>query len=151
MMVGGSLLARRFGEVFSALTAHQTPPPSEFVSSLTLLEEEETYRRSGQRERDRSYWHAQLENRPEAVTLSGQAPRWPGHVLRHDAIIPSTTIEGLERLGAAHGASLPAVIAAAAALYLSRVTGATDVVLGMPMATRTNPKMRRVVGLATNT
>ena len=77
-MFGGSLLVRRFGEVYNALAAHQTPPPSEFVSSLTLIEEEESYRRSGQYERDRGYWRAQLENRPEAVTLSGAAATLAG-------------------------------------------------------------------------
>ena len=72
-------------------------------------------------------------------------------MLRRDAIISGVTIGRLERLGAAYRASLSTVFSAAAALYLSRMTGATDVVLGMPMAARTNPKMRRVVGLATNT
>jgi hypothetical protein len=41
-LFSGSLLMRRLGEVYSALAAHQTPPPSAFVSSLTLLEEEES-------------------------------------------------------------------------------------------------------------
>jgi hypothetical protein len=96
-LFGGSLLTRRCGEVYSALAAHQTPPPSELVSSLTLLEEEESYRGSRQQERDRNYWHAQLENRPEVVTLSGKLPGWPGHMLHQDAIILSATIGRLEK------------------------------------------------------
>ncbi|HWX30080.1 MAG TPA: amino acid adenylation domain-containing protein [Steroidobacteraceae bacterium] len=148
---GASLLLRRIGEVYGALIKREDAPAPGRASLLELLEEEAAYHRSGRHARDQNYWSDQLARRPDAVTMSGQTPHWPGAMLRSEAVIPGHVVERLERLGASQGASLPAVIMAAAAIYQGRVTGASDLILGMPVSGRTTPKMRRVVGLAANT
>jgi nonribosomal peptide synthetase DhbF len=145
-----SLFFRRVGEVYDSLVERREPPPQNSVSMLELLQEDAAYHRSGRHARDREYWREQLANWPDAVTLSGQPPHWPGTVFTSKATIPGVTIELLERLAAVHGASLSAIIMAAVAIYQARLTGATDLILGMPVAARTSPKMRRVVGMAMN-
>jgi nonribosomal peptide synthetase DhbF len=147
---GSSLLFRRFVEIYGALVERKEPPPPHTVSSLELLKEDAAYHQSGRHARDRDYWYEQLANRPDAVTLSGQPPHWPGAVLKSEAIIPAPTVEQLERLGTAHGASLAAVFMAAVAIYQARMTGTSDLILGMPVAARTTPMMRRVVGMTMN-
>ena len=147
---GSSLLFRRIVEIYSAFVERKDPPPRYLLSFLELLEEDAAYQRSGRHTRDKKYWSEQLASRPDALTLSGQPPNWPGAVRTSEATIPADTVERLKRLGNAHGASLSAVIMAAAAIYQARMTGASDIILGMPVAARTSPRMRRVVGMAMN-
>jgi amino acid adenylation domain-containing protein len=149
-LFGSSLFVRRIAEVYSALVGHANPPPSKLLSVLELLEEDASYHRSDRYARDRDYWREQLASRPEAITLSGRAPHWPGGVLKREAIVHGAKVERLERLGAACGASLSAVMMAAVAIYQGRLTGTADLILGMAVSGRTNPKMRRVVGMASN-
>ena len=148
---GASLFFRRVGEVYDALVERKDPPPPDSVSFLELVEEDAAYHRSSRYARDRDYWCEQLASRPVAGTLSGQRPHWPGATLKSEGIVPGQVVERLARLGAAHGASLSAVIMAAVAIYQARMTLASDVILGMAVGGRTSPKMRRVVGLAANT
>ena len=51
---------------------------------------------------------------------------------------------------AAHGASLAQVVTAASALYLHRLTGACDLILGMPVTSRSGARMRGTVGMVFN-
>ena len=53
-------------------------------------------------------------------------------------------------MGKTLGASLAQVIETAAALYLHRLTGADDVVLGLPLTARVGRKMRTIPGMASN-
>jgi nonribosomal peptide synthetase DhbF len=148
--VGSSLVERRVADLYSRFVEVAIPETDEPCSWLDLLDEDESYRLSGRRERDQNYWRAQLVDRPDAVTLSGRPPSWPGRLFQSDGYIPRSTVNKLEKLGAAHGASLAAVITAITATYLYRITGARDLILGMPVAARTSAKLRRIVGLATN-
>ena len=148
---GASQFVRRVGEVYDALVERKVTPPPDSASFVELLEEDTTYHRSDRHSRDREYWFEQLANRPDVVTLSGEPSRWLGAVLRSEAIVPGPTVERLERLGAAQGASLSTVFMVAVAIYQSRLTGTSDLILGMPVAGRTGPIMRRVVGMAMNT
>ena len=84
------------------------------------------------------------------MPCSRSPPIWPGPLLQMDDYIPGSMTDSLQVLGKAQNASLAAVIAAAATVHLSRVTGARDVILGMAVSGRTSAKLRRVVGLASN-
>ena len=53
-------------------------------------------------------------------------------------------------MGKACGASLAQVIEAAAALYLHRLTGADEVVLGLPLMGRAGRRMRSIPGMVSN-
>ena len=147
---GSSLLFRRTSEVYAALLEHRDPLSSRTVSVLELLKEDAAYHQSERHSRDRVFWCEQLANRSNATTLSGLSPGWLGNVLRSEAIVPGPSVEQLKRLGAAHGESLTSVIMAAMAIYLARMTGSSDITLGLPVTGRTSPTMRRVVGVAAN-
>jgi nonribosomal peptide synthetase DhbF len=49
-----------------------------------------------------------------------------------------------------HAASPAAVIVAAAAIYIHRMTGVSDMLIGMPLAARVGVKSRSIVGVAAN-
>ena len=147
---GASLVERRVAELYRGLLDGLTPPTEMQPSLLDLLEESEAYRLSAHFSRDRLFWLAQLADRHDPVTLSGRTPYWSGDLIHSAGSLPRTAATALERAGKARGATLAAAITTAVAVYLSRMTGARDVVLGMPVAARANPRLRRIVGLASN-
>ncbi len=124
----------------AALAADLTPWPE-------VLEDEREYHASARYARDREYWRERLRDRPEAVTLSGRTPGWPVATVGSIGTLPRAVVARLEELGSAGNAGLPAVLFSAVALYLSRMTGSHDLVLGMPVAARTSTKLRRTTGV----
>jgi enterobactin synthetase component F len=148
--LSGLLLVQRVAEVYSAMVEGRPFPPSEQGSWFDLLDDEKEYRASRRYERDRQYWLQQLANRPNPVTLSGKPPARSGTSIRSVEFLTGSVADALRALGIAHGASLPQVITAAAALYLYRMTGETDLTIGMPLSGRSGARMRKIVGMAAN-
>ena len=146
---GGALIAKRVAEIYSSLVQDRAVPPCTFQSSLNLLDEEEKYRRSG-RSRDREYWLSALSGRPDPVTLSGKPPVRSRSFIRHSSYLPAELTASLASMGKNLGATLAQVIEAAAALYLHRLTGADDVIVGLPLAARVGRRMRNIPGMASN-
>ena len=146
---GGALVARRVAEVYSALSAQREVPSGNLGRSQELLDEEEQYQETG-RERDQKYWRDLLADRPETVTLSGKRPAGSHSFLRNTGYVPRALVEALARAAKPHGATLAHVIEATAALYLHRLTGARDLLLGIPLTARVGEKMRRVPGCVSN-
>jgi len=147
---GSLLVERRVSEAYSLLLNGLERTLEMAPSLLDLLDEHEDYRLSAQYDRDGVFWRAKLADRPDPLSLSGRMSHWSGELLRSAGALPRTTAAALEEAGQAHGASLAAVITAATAVYMSRMTGARDVVVGMPVTGRLSPRLRRIVGLASN-
>jgi enterobactin synthetase component F len=74
---GGGLVARRLAELYTAYAEGREPAPNVFCTVKEVVEAETTYRASRHFQRDREYWHQQLAQLPEAVTLS-RSRRRPG-------------------------------------------------------------------------
>ena len=147
---GASLVERRVAGLYLGLIDGMPTMTEVSPSFIELLQENDAYAISTQLDRDKLFWRAQLAGRPDPLTLSGRRPDWSDELIHSAGALPRTTAAALERVGQAHGASLAAAITAATAVYLSRMTGSRDVVLGMPVAARASPKLRRIVGLASN-
>lgn len=145
---GLSLFCRRIGEIYCVLVNGKDPPHAPILSFLELLDEDAAYHASDRHVRDRDYWLKQLAGRPDPLTLSGRPPHQRGDTLKSEAVISPETVERLRRLGAAYGANVSTVIMAAAAIYQARMTGSSDLVLGMPVSGRTKPTVRHVIGMA---
>ncbi|MEV6207244.1 condensation domain-containing protein [Kitasatospora sp. NPDC051914] len=77
-------------------------------------------------------------------------PRARTAVLHH-APLTTATLEGLRRLGTAHGATLFTVVLAAAFATLRLATGEADLTVGCASGHRGRPELRRMVGLNVNT
>ena len=144
-----TLSERHLASLYSWLTrGGERPRPP--LSALTLLEEDAAYRASGQEARDRRFWLANIQARPEPSTLSGRSPSRGGPQIHARFNLPGATAKALSDLGHNHHASLAAVIMAATATYVCRLTSEHDLVLGMPVSGRPSPRLRRVVGMLAN-
>jgi amino acid adenylation domain-containing protein len=148
-LFGTALLYPRVADLYNAGIDGQERP-LELTSWLEFLNDEQEYRNSPRFKRDRDYWRETLRGHSSAVTLSGKPPAWPGPTIESGGKISRSLLVELERLGAAQQTSLPTVLYAMMAAYLSRMTGANDVILGMPVTGRTSGKLRRVPGFLAN-
>jgi amino acid adenylation domain-containing protein len=103
---------------------------------------------------DARFWRAELADAPSALPLPADEP-YPARQTFAATCI-ETTVDGgladaLRELAARHGTTLFAVLLAAYAVVLSRLTGSDDLVVAVPMAARTRPETESVVGLFMNT
>lgn len=148
--VGAMVFAQRVAQIYSALCAGTELPVQVPGSCFDLLEEEERYRNSDRYERDREYWRGQLSCIPQPVTLSGKPPSRARRTISRRLDVNGDIVGKLAELGRLTGSSLPQLITAATAIYLYRLTGVRDLVLGIPVTGRTSPKMRNIVGFTSN-
>jgi amino acid adenylation domain-containing protein len=102
---------------------------------------------------DRRFWRAELADAPPALPLPVDRP-YPARQTFAAAHIDAGLGGGmaeLRELAARHGTTLFAVLLAAYAVVLSRLTGSDDILVAVPMAGRTRPETESVVGLFINT
>ncbi|MDR3082208.1 MAG: amino acid adenylation domain-containing protein, partial [Streptomyces sp.] len=115
----------------------RVPDPAPFQPLARLLDEEEQYRASPDRARDRAHWLDELREHPEPVTLAGRTAPPTGRALRTTGRVPAHDVRTLlDAVPQAQG-SWPVLVVAATAAYLYRLTGAHDLVLGLPLLSRT--------------
>lgn len=146
----GGMVAQRLAVLYSAYVRDEEPAPSDVNPLATLIELETAYRQSDRYLRDRAYWLAQMQNLPEAVTLSRRKASAMGGLLRSTGYLSPADTERLREHGRQCGASLPQMLIALVAAYYHRVTGATDLVMGMPVTGRVNGQFRRTPGMVAN-
>lgn len=149
---GGGLVARRLAELYTAYARGNEPEPNCFCTVEAMLEAQASYRSSDRFRRDREYWHEQLAQLPEAVTLSHRNRRHglSGELRRSVGYLPAATARQLAEFGKGAGASLPQVLIALIASYYQRVTGVPDLVFGMPVSGRINGALRNSVSVSAN-
>ncbi|MBW5281365.1 amino acid adenylation domain-containing protein [Burkholderia gladioli] len=133
--VAASMILRRILEVYAALLAEAPLPDGAFKPLRLLLEDEAAYRESPQYERDRRFWLARFADRPQPVTLSNrEAPAAAHHFLRRSGKLGRDALERLKANGV--DCSWAQLLIAATAIYLHRLSGSEDIVLGLPVPAR---------------
>lgn len=100
------------------------------------------------------FWRAELADAPSALPLATDEPYPARQTFAGECI--NTTLDGsladaLRELAARRGTTLFAVLLAAYAVVLARLTGSDDLLIAVPMAARTRPETESVVGLLMNT
>ncbi|MBE1577330.1 non-ribosomal peptide synthase/polyketide synthase [Amycolatopsis roodepoortensis] len=101
-------------------------------------------------EADRDYWSAELAGRPNPVRLLGRASSGRIRLRRHSWELSAANAGRLRKFALDAGTRLSRVAIAAVAAYAHRVTGAEDVVLGLPVTARTTRALREQPGMVSN-
>lgn len=133
---GFSLIAQRVASTYTALIKGQTAKGRSFGSLQAILEENTDYRGSVQYEKDRQFWLDRFADAPEVVSLADRAPRTSNSFLRHTAYLPPSDVNALKEAARYFSGSWHEVMIAVSAVYVHRMTGSEDVVLGLPMMGR---------------
>ncbi|MFH9010874.1 amino acid adenylation domain-containing protein [Streptomyces sp. NPDC017943] len=108
----------------------------------------------GRLEQLTEHWRTALDGLPDECTLPGDRPR-PAAPRGGGAHVETTVATDLHhallRLADREGASLFMVLHAAISALLTRCGAGEDIVLGTPVAGRTEPALDQLIGLITNT
>lgn len=99
------------------------------------------------------YWRQALAGAPELLRLPLDHPRPPYPVFRSGNIsveLRGEVVQALRDLRAAEGVSLFTVLLAAFAVYMLRLSGQDDVVVGVPFVDRREPETRDLIGCFVN-
>ncbi|SEG68569.1 nonribosomal peptide synthetase DhbF [Actinacidiphila yanglinensis] len=141
------LMVGRVAEVYAAGHAGTPAPPCTFGGLAELLADEREFRGSAAFGRCRDFWRERMRDAPEAVRLGEPPAALPSDFLRETRQVPHAELRGeaAPHLPAASGA--PAHLVAAAAAYLHRMTGASDVVIGLAVGGRDSRRLRRIPGM----
>ncbi|GAA3441684.1 amino acid adenylation domain-containing protein [Planomonospora venezuelensis] len=135
-----SMLVSRVAEIYNALADGLPPGPSPFGGLAPVLEEETAYRASERHGRDRAYWLERMAGAPEPAGLAGAPAMSAREVVRHREALPATG--HWDALAQQARATWADVAAAGLALYLGRLTGTTDVLVGLPLMNRIGAALR---------
>ena len=145
------VVARRVAAVYSGLCAGQAAEDGAFGSLAALLDEDADYLGSAQFTSDRQSWGDALASRPEpgSLTFSDRPSAYSASFLRETAYLPSSCEQALRALATRSRTNLARVMTAATALFLNRLTGTDDAVIGLPVASR-GEATRCIPGMASN-
>ncbi|WP_409495449.1 non-ribosomal peptide synthase/polyketide synthase [Amycolatopsis sp. cmx-11-12] len=99
---------------------------------------------------DHAYWLRELAGRPNPVRLLERASSGPVRLRRHSWELPAAKTDRLRKFALDEGTRLSRVAIAAVAAYAHRVTGAEDLVLGLPVTARTTRTLREQPGMMSN-
>ena len=105
-------------------------------------------------ERQAARWRERLAGAPTVFELPTDRPRPAVQSYRgalHRVRVPVETHRALAELGAAQGATLYMTLLAAYGVLLARLGGVDDLLIGSPLAVRTEPALEAVVGPLLNT
>ncbi|WP_086566081.1 amino acid adenylation domain-containing protein [Streptomyces alboverticillatus] len=145
-----TLIGRRLAETYTALAAGTTPPENPFGTLRELVEDEAEYTAGERHAADRDFWRERFADRPEPVSLSDRPAAAAGAVLRHGGELPAGSLTRLESAARAAKATWAELLIAATAGYVHRMTGARDVVLGLPLMNRRGPAALRTPAMMVN-
>ncbi|MGW4488941.1 non-ribosomal peptide synthase/polyketide synthase [Amycolatopsis sp. NPDC004368] len=137
---GQAMLTRRAAELYAGTQSTVN------WSVAPLLAADAGYRDSPAYPADREYWREQLAGRPDPVRLAGGA----GEVVRRSVTLTPARADALRKFAGNHGTRLSRVVLTALVAYAHRVTGADDLVLGLPVAARPGAALRNRPGMLSN-
>ncbi|MHB9999366.1 amino acid adenylation domain-containing protein [Bacillus spizizenii] len=147
---GFSLIAQRVASTYAALMKGQSATDRSFGSLQAILEEDTDYRASEQYEKDRQFWLDRFADGPEVVSLADRAPRTSNSFLRQTAYLPLSDVNALKESARYFSGSWHEVVIAVSAVYVHRMTGSEDVVLGLPMMGRIGSASLNVPAMVMN-
>ncbi|MFI9599854.1 amino acid adenylation domain-containing protein [Streptomyces sp. NPDC052043] len=147
---GVALFAPRVAEVYSALTAHTAVPANPFPPLRGLVDAARAYADSPDHADDAAFWTERLAGAQPPVSLSGGQQHLPSRVIRRSETLGAAQTEAIRGLAREAGIAWPAVVVAALALYVRRLTGTDEVVVGLPVAARQGRGLRGVPGSVSN-
>ncbi|WP_262311900.1 MULTISPECIES: amino acid adenylation domain-containing protein [Acidiphilium] len=146
----GGLVARRVAELYTASVERRAAAPCPFGSLGDLIAHDQAYRGSPRFERDRAFWLEHLADLPPAMSLAMRRVPGGGGLRRRTAHLSPDVSRRLHAMAKPLGASLPQVLIALVAAYYHRATGASDLVIGMPVTGRPSAVLRSIPGMVAN-
>ncbi len=149
------IFARELAALYEAFVQGSESPLAPLpVQYLDYSQWQRQWMEGGERDRQLSYWKAQLGHEHPVLELPSDRPRparqsHRGELYRFD--FAPALAERLRAFNAAHGLTLFMTMTAALAALLHRYSGQTDLRIGAPVANRIRPESEGLIGAFLNT
>ncbi|HEX3253018.1 MAG TPA: amino acid adenylation domain-containing protein, partial [Pyrinomonadaceae bacterium] len=150
-----SLLVREVSRLYEAYRSGQESPLAELPIQYADYATWQREWLSGEvLEKELSYWREQLAGAPPVLELPADHVRPPVQTFRgarQSFVIDASVAEGVKALSRREGATLFMTLLAAFETLLYRYSGQTSVVVGTPIAGRTQVEVEELIGFFVNT
>ncbi|MFN6251922.1 MAG: condensation domain-containing protein, partial [Acetobacteraceae bacterium] len=150
-----AIFVRELVALYGAYLQGQASPLPELVIQYADFAQWQRAWLSGERlEREQRYWRAQLAGVPECINLAGDHSRPQRQSYRGASVafsVDATLTAGLQALSRRSGATLFMTLLAAWAGVLGRYSAQDDIVIGSPVANRTQSATEALIGFFVNT
>lgn len=143
-----SLLGNQVFEYYAALQEGCQVSPTPLPSYTAYIESEEKYLASKRFESDKSYWEEKFENWQEVCTLKNRKKSGiSSRAKRRTLVLPQKLSGKIHDYCREKGVSEFSLFIAAVSMYLNRVAGKENVVLGTTLLNRTNAAEKNTAGM----
>ncbi|MEV0434287.1 non-ribosomal peptide synthase/polyketide synthase [Nocardia sp. NPDC050413] len=147
---GAFTLSQRIAELYTARMLDFEPSRVVPGDLAELVEGEQRYRESTRFAADREHWAERIAGLDSPTALDPRtAPRSAINLVTGGRLTDKL-VERLETIAASDDSTLSAVLLAAFAAYLGRLTDRPHAVLSLPVTARTTAVMRRSAGMLSN-
>ncbi len=149
------ILTRDLGAFYAALASRREAELPELpLRYVEYAQWQRQWLQGENLERQLAYWRRQLEALPQGLELPTDRPRPAVRSFVGDQqtlSIDRPLVEALQNLARQHNGTLFMVLLAAFEVLLSRLSGQTDLAIGMPIAGRQRQEVENLVGIFLNT
>ncbi|MBS1600361.1 MAG: amino acid adenylation domain-containing protein [Bacteroidetes bacterium] len=147
------ILMQDLGKLYSAYTKGETPHLPEALQLSKYALEHEQFSRSEQYKRIEQYWIDQFKDNVPVLNMPTDFPRpsvrtYKSH--RDDYTIDQELIASIKKMGGKAGCSFVTTLLASFEVFLHRITGQSDIVLGLPAAGQSATGNYALVGHCVN-
>ncbi|TDF92724.1 non-ribosomal peptide synthetase [Paenibacillus piri] len=146
------LLTNQIIDLYLELRSGDCEPDTKPASFLEHIQSELAYEQSERFSKDKRYWTAQFASIPELASLKrSDSMRIRTGAERVSKVIPGPLQSTIQLFCKEHNTSPLALFLSILNIYMHRVTGQDDVVVGTFMANRTNAKEKSMIGMFVST
>ncbi len=132
------VFANEVMDAYDCLLCGETPEPRPSTSYLAYVDEERSYLESKRYAYDEAYWLGRFSDFPEATLLKPRtADYFSTKAKRKACLLPADLSAAVRSFCAERHLSVFTLLLAAFAVYLKRVLGKNDLVVGAPVSNRT--------------
>jgi amino acid adenylation domain-containing protein len=143
MVMTGNEIMRYYLELQKGVI-DRTPKPS----YLDYLTEENAYINSERYKKDAVFWREQFETLPEQVGLKARkSNEISSDATRRSYVLPNKLCGKIRKYSDVFGASAFVIFLSSFMLYLNRITGSEDAVIGVPVYGRHDAKAKKTLGM----
>ncbi|WP_387464065.1 phototemtide A non-ribosomal peptide synthetase PttB [Photorhabdus sp. RM323S] len=148
--LGASLIIQRIISLYNASFIDGSPPPSPFGKFKELIDGDIDYHNSSRFICDRDYWLNLFADIPTPASLANRIAPPLRTIIRHRVSLGYELTDLLHAKSKEMNCTLPNLLIAITCVYLHRMTGLSEVIVGLPVTGRLGRKERIIPGLMAN-
>jgi amino acid adenylation domain-containing protein/non-ribosomal peptide synthase protein (TIGR01720 family) len=148
----GALTVQKLADYYNRLIDNEVLPKLNDVVPLdikTLIDADAAYRTSTRFLRDRQYWQEKFADLPEALSLARNSAK-EGEIIHYRLRLPQALDDLVKTMPVRLGCTQPQLLIALATVYLYRMSGQSDAVVGLPVMARMDAEQRQIPGMTSN-